>query len=127
MTTSQPANNWLDRNRGLLRIIGARLTSVQFVLNYLILGFDERGALTTLVWPELTISALSIKYGDLEYRNHLCGLIEHTVTGAVLDAEETVTISFDNLAAPVIRLGEYTGRGERAILTGPGGHYLQVF
>jgi hypothetical protein len=29
----------------LLRIIGARLSSVQFVMNYLILGFDGKGAL----------------------------------------------------------------------------------
>ena len=37
----------------LLELRGARLTSVQFVLNYLILGFDEKGALTTLVWPKV--------------------------------------------------------------------------
>jgi hypothetical protein len=38
-----------QKEKALSRLAGARLTSVQFILNYLILGFDERGALTTLV------------------------------------------------------------------------------
>src|SRR5258707_1038212 len=36
------------------RIIGARLTSVEFVLDHLALGFDGKGALTSLVWPEVS-------------------------------------------------------------------------
>jgi len=47
----------------LLEIRGARLSSVQFVLDYLILGFDEKGALTTLVWPEI------MEKGDTDIRN----------------------------------------------------------
>ena len=46
--------NRIKKEEALARLIGARLTSVQFILNYLILGFDERGALTTLVWPEIS-------------------------------------------------------------------------
>jgi hypothetical protein len=34
--------------RLLQSIVGARLSSVQFVLSYLILGFEEKGALTLL-------------------------------------------------------------------------------
>ena len=33
----------LQEQRAISRLVGARLTSVQFVLNYLILGFDEKG------------------------------------------------------------------------------------
>jgi hypothetical protein len=51
MSQNKPVGEWLDRQKALLNIVGARLTSVQFILNYLILGFDERGAYTTLVWP----------------------------------------------------------------------------
>jgi len=43
----------IEKERALSRLIGARLTSVQFILNYLILGFDERRSLTTLVWPQI--------------------------------------------------------------------------
>jgi len=36
-----------DGSSVLARIVGARLTSVDFVMDYLILGFDGKGALTT--------------------------------------------------------------------------------
>jgi len=107
------------------RIVGARLTSVQFVLDYLILGFDERGALTTLVWPEIDKQDQILAYGMLEYRNCLCELISHTVTKAS-EMDETFRITFENHFSLLIDLKRCDRAGERAILTGPD-HFLRVY
>lgn len=126
MPQQSSAETWLERQKALLTIVGARLTSVQFVLNYLILGFDEKGAYTTLVWPELIANGAKFVFGMDEYRNQLCALIEHTVVTAEIDQAETILIRFDNSAEMRIYLGSYHGRGERGILTGPK-HFLFVF
>jgi hypothetical protein len=124
--TQRPRDSWLDRNNGLLRIVGARLSSVQFVLNYLILGFDEKGGLTSLVWPEAIRAGRSLKMGEAGYRDRLCELIEKVVTGAAIDSDDTITIQLGDDDQLKIPLSTYAGSGERAILTGSQ-HYLRVF
>jgi hypothetical protein len=80
-------------------IIGARLTSVQFVLDYLILGFDEKGALTSLVWPEIISRAGStVKFGMQGYRDNLCDPIAQVVSAVHVSEDETITISFGDNA-----------------------------
>jgi hypothetical protein len=108
------------------RLLGARLTSVQFILDYLILGFDAKGALTTLVWPEIHAEGSLVIFGMDGYRNDLCSLIEQILIVAEIDKNDTTTFGFKNGVKLRIPLGAYTGRGERAILTGPL-HYLFVF
>lgn len=103
----------------LQTICGARLTSVQFVLDYLILGFDEKGALTTLVWPEILDNHVPIKFGTNGYRNRLCELITETVTQAEISEDETITISFEGKSTLRIPLRSRTVPGERAIFTAP--------
>jgi hypothetical protein len=125
MTTNVEAN-WIEQEKALSRIVGARLTSVQFILNYLILGFDEKGALTTLVWPEILRESKRASFGTLGYRDELCSLIGEVVKKSTIDANETVSIGFENGAEIMTALRSYKGQGERAILTGPK-HYLFVF
>lgn len=108
------------------RLIGARLTSVQFVMDYVILGFDKKGALTTLVWPELRRGDNVLTSGMSGYRDCLCALISHVVSSAAIDQEETITIVFDELSQIIIPLRSYKLQGERAILTGPK-HFLYVW
>jgi hypothetical protein len=99
---------------------GVRLTSVQFVLSYLILGFDEKGALTTLVWPEVTDAAgRTYRFGKEGYRDTLCGLIEEVVSDVSISTEEVIKISFKNGSLLRIPLREHTLPGERAIFTAP--------
>ena len=119
-------SDWTGRENAVRKINGARLTSVQFVLNYLILGFDEKGALTTLVWPEVISKGEKIIVGMSDYRNQLCLLIEHTVKIATFENDETISIRYDNDIEMRIALQSYQGSGERAILTAPK-HYLFVF
>jgi hypothetical protein len=117
------AEKWFEGEKALLHIVGARLTSVQFVLNYLILGFDEKGALTTLVWPEVVKGTSISRIGSLEYRNDLCALIERFVDTATIQQDETINILFDNGIELLIRLRSYTGMGERMILNVPKGSF----
>ena len=114
------------RQEGLRRLVGGQLTSVQFVLDYLILGFDERGALTTLVWPKLEEQGHQTHFGMSGYRDKLCSLIKRTVRSASCDGSETICIQFKEGEELRIPLRSYEKTGERAILTGPQ-HFLLVF
>ncbi len=115
-------------NAEIQRIGGACLTSVQFVLNYLILGFGPKGALTTLVWPLIERKDSQVlEFGMEGYRNDLCALIESRVNQASVRSDETIDILFDNGWRLRIPLRSYDSpSGERAILTGPKS-YLFVF
>ena len=116
----------VEKEEALSRLVGGRLTSVQFVLNYLILGFDEKGALTTLVWPEIFDKKKRSTFGMEGYRDELCSLIEKVAKNATMEPDETINIDFENGITLRIPLRSYQDRGERAILTGPK-HYLFVF
>lgn len=124
--------NWKQRGPtiadgvvALGRSVGARLASVDFVLDYLILGFDEKGALTTLVWPEAFVRGKVLRFGMQGYRDALCDLINQSVCETDISTDENITISFgDNQLR--IRLRERKGPGERAILTAPQ-HFMHVW
>jgi hypothetical protein len=115
-----------EQEEAASRLIGARLTSVQFVLNYLILGFDGQGALTTLVWPEILDSGEVLCFGMNRYRDKLCSLIEKVVKTSRIEQNEIICFDFEDGTGLRIPLRSYEGRGERAILTGPR-HYFFVF
>lgn len=116
-----------ERETLLRTISGGRLTSVQFVLDYLILGFDERGALTTLVWPEVHHGAAIVKFGANGYRDRLCELIGQSVKTAEITDDETILIAFQNLTLLRIALRERLAAGERAILNAHKHHRLAVW
>jgi hypothetical protein len=103
----------------LKSIEGARLTSVQFIMDYVILGFDEKGALTILVWPEIIFVEKVLKYKAVGYRDGLCELITEIVQEIGVNAEEeTISILFKNGIRLLIRLNE-RNLGERIIFTAP--------
>jgi hypothetical protein len=109
-----------DEGGELLRYLcGARLSSVQFVLDYLILGFDEKGALTTLVWPEIISGGTTVTFGTPGYRDRLCDFIPKVVENAELDSNETIVIVFEDKSRMTIPLRKCQSTGERAILTTP--------
>jgi hypothetical protein len=108
-----------DRTKLLQEITGARLTSVDFVLDYLILGFNHKGALTTLVWPKLLIGGESFTFGAPGYRDRLCGLIPKVVLSVEVSEDERITVRFEDTSSMVIALRTYNRSGERAIFTTP--------
>jgi hypothetical protein len=110
----------------LQTICGARLTSVQFVMDYLILGFDEKGALTALVWPELVEGGEKIKFGMSGYRDGLCNLICQIIKSVEFRNDETIIITFENKSQLRIPLQNRASSKERAIFTAPK-HQLYVW
>ncbi len=115
-----------ERSGGLLALAGGRLTSVQFILDFLILGLEAKGAFTTLVWPVLYSDGKELNINMPGYRDSLCSLIRCMLLNAAIDDQEVVTLSFDCSTTMRIALKSYSGLGERAILTGPQ-NYLLVF
>jgi hypothetical protein len=110
----------------LAKVCGHRLTSVDFVLDYLILGFDGKGALTTMVWPEILEVNSLLKFGMKEYRDRLCALITEVVRAVTVSADQTILISFRNEAVLRIPLNSRKASGEKAIFTAPK-HHLYVW
>jgi hypothetical protein len=118
MKESSPVSE--ETKTALLRtIIGARLTSVQFIMDYLILGFDAKGALTTVVWPELDYNKMTWRVGMDGYRDKLCDSITHSVENVQITASETMVIDLANGLQMRIQLRSYNLPGERAIFSGP--------
>jgi len=95
---------------------------VRFVLDYLILGFDEKGALPTLVWPEIYNGETVIRFGMKGYRDRLCELITQAVRAVEITEEETIFITFENKSRMRIPLRDRRTPGERAIFTAPMHH-----
>src|SRR5450432_2314136 len=91
----------------LQTVCGARLTSVQFVLNYLILGFDAKGALTTLVWPEIHSADAVVRFGMSGYRDSLCELITQVVGTVEMTEDEIIYVTFANESRMRIPLRDY--------------------
>jgi len=118
-------NTKIESEVVLDRIVGARLTSVDFVLNYLSLGFDNKGALTTLVWPEISAAGQVLKFGMQGYRDGLCELIAQVVSEVNFSDDETITISIGEHQLR-IPLRQREHQGERAIFNGPK-HVLRVW
>ena len=120
-------NTKVEENAAVFnRIIGARLSSVDFVLDYLILGFDGKGALTSMVWPEIMIPDGSVlKFKMQGYRDGLCDLITQVVSEVHFSEDETITISFGETHLR-IPLPQRRFPGERAIFTAPK-HFLHVW
>lgn len=75
----------------------------------LILGFDEKGALTTLVWPEIIEANETVKLGDLGYRDRLCVLIEQIVTSAAIDSQDAV----DNIWQRALALAAQSAKNDQ--------------
>ena len=118
----------LDANGAILfsEIEGAELTSVQFVMDYLILGFRGRGALTTLVWPEVVQHRRPLVFGMSDYRDALCALLTSVVEKTQITEDETIVITFHSGVHLRIALRNAKHAGERAIFTTPA-HELMVW
>jgi hypothetical protein len=109
-----------ERGKEILGVIrGARLSSVQFVLDYVILGFDQKGALTTLVWPDVNRKGVVVAFGMPGYRDELCAMIPEVVEDVTVSEDDTIILTFASLAEIRVPLSRYKGSGERAIFTAP--------
>lgn len=76
-------------------IIGERLSSVEFVQDYVQLRFDGP-TLTAFVWPVLRFRSKAVRFGESSYRDELCGRIGHKVRTAELRQGEAVIVEFED-------------------------------
>jgi hypothetical protein len=76
-------------------IVGQELSAVEFVQDYVQLRFD--GPLVSFFeWPDVFREEGSYAFGEPEYRNVLCALIEESVSAASVEEGEAIEIEFEN-------------------------------
>jgi hypothetical protein len=78
-------------------ILGAQLSSVEFVMDYVQLHFDGP-TLTVYFWPVVKRNGNISRFGEPDYRDELCGRIGHKVVSAFLREDEAIDITFDDRA-----------------------------
>ena len=76
-------------------IEGEELKAVEFVEDYLQLRFGEP-LLKLYDWPHVLLTDFSVAYGEPEYRNALCAQIGETVSAAMLEEDDALTLEFGN-------------------------------
>jgi hypothetical protein len=76
-------------------LIGEKLSSVTFVMDYLQMDFDGN-RFTFNIWPIITVDSIDFKLGDALYRDKICSLIAKNVSGVTLIDNEKMVIVFDD-------------------------------
>jgi hypothetical protein len=82
-------------NEFLNILIGEKLSSVTFVMDYVQLDFDGN-RFTFNVWPAITLKGKEYKFGEPSYRDSLCSLIGQVVKKPVGEENQHITITFEN-------------------------------
>ena len=75
-------------------LVGEKLSSVTFVLDYLQLDFDGNG-FTMFIWPVIISENEKAVFGEGQYRNKLCALIAKVVTRIAYVEDVFLHIVFD--------------------------------
>lgn len=76
-------------------LIGEKLSSVTFVMDYLQADFDGN-RFTFYIWPVVTIENTEFKFGDTSYRDKLCSLITKVVEHITYADKKEIVIEFAN-------------------------------
>jgi hypothetical protein len=76
------------------RIKGEELTAIQFVMDYIQIFFNHKG-FSCYIWPSLNVNNQLFEFGNIDYRNKLCGFIGKTVNEVYLIPEDLLIIEFE--------------------------------
>jgi len=90
-------------DRGLEMIVGESLSSVEFVMDYVRLGFND-STLTSFVGPQVQDLDRILSETDSGYRDALCALIGVVVSNADVHEEEFLRITFEDGRAITVSL-----------------------
>ena len=82
-------------NNFLNILVGEKLSSVTFVMDYLQLDFDGN-RFTLNVWPVITVGGKEYKFGEPSYRDSLCSLITKVVKQASGEEKQHLTLDFES-------------------------------
>ena len=89
----------------LTQIEGARFTSVAFMPDHMILGFDAKGSLKTRVRPNFVQGQNLLSFGTPGYVDALCELIPRVIPKVAITAEGIIVLSFEGNARIEIAIG----------------------
>ena len=94
----------MSKSNDLNILIGEKLSSVIFVMDYLQIDFDGN-RFTFNVWPKIMVQGTLTEFGSFEYRNILCSLIGSKISQVELieyvhlrltfTNKDTITVSLD--------------------------------
>jgi hypothetical protein len=90
-----PSDKSQKRPLNLEAIVGEQLSSVEFVQDYVQLHFDGP-TITLFVWPIIKLHDKTVNFGQLGYRDELCGRIGHKVLVASLRDGDALILTFDD-------------------------------
>ena len=93
-------------------IVGSKLSSVEFVQDYLQLHFDG-STLTTYTLPTLKLEDVSLNRGQVGFRDALCGQIDNVVEAVSIN--DHISLSFATGAIVKVSLRDEDYRGSEAI------------
>lgn len=72
------------------------LIAVQFVKDYLQIHFHEMG-FSFYIWPTIKVKNEIYIFGDIEYRNKLCEIIDKKVKDVIIVENISLTIDFGDI------------------------------
>jgi hypothetical protein len=111
LPTTDTSNN-LSLQDGLRKLIGSKLSSVEFVMDYVQLRFDGP-TLTAYTTPAVVRNDEKYAWDEPGYRDALCGQIGHLLQEVSVD--EQVKLTFDNAASVLISLRDEDYSGAEAL------------
>ena len=107
ITSAHPGNPSTVEQESLREyIVGAELTCVYFVRDYVQLAFEGEypSTLTLLTDPTIFSGGTAFAWSDLAHHGALCQQIDHIVTAASIVPDEMLELIFDNDARLVASL-----------------------
>jgi hypothetical protein len=87
----------------LTALVGKKLTSITFILDYMQFGFDD-ARITAITDPVISVAGSELRLGDTEYRNQLCNQIGSSVVHASVLEGEKIFVEFSSGAQVSISL-----------------------
>lgn len=92
-----------------------KLVSVEFILDYIQLHFDE-ATITAITWPTIQTKGTNYESSNIEYRNILCDLIGQKLTQVQVIEKDKVLLIFGETASLEISLKPIDYIGAEAVL-----------
>lgn len=103
-----------DFGRKLLQtIVGERLSSVEFVEDYVQLRFNG-ATLTAFTLPTVSTDSQTLHWGEPHYRDELCRQIGHLVKSVSIQAGEFIEVVFDDNVKVQISIRDKDYQGPEA-------------
>lgn len=101
--------------QSLGQIVGQKLNSVTFVMDYVQLEFDD-ARLTAFTQPYLVPDKTILRWDDPGYRDTLCGQIGRKVSSVAIRGGDAIEVAFETGIVVGISLKDQDYRGAEAAM-----------